>query len=61
MTGIKTFTTELRQLINRYSKENGSHTPDFLLAEYLAACLTAYESVITQRDKWFGIDPWAKR
>jgi hypothetical protein len=26
------FHKELTQLINRYSKENGSNTPDFLLA-----------------------------
>jgi hypothetical protein len=30
----KTFIEELRYLINRYSKENGSDTPDFILSEY---------------------------
>ncbi|HSW65257.1 MAG TPA: hypothetical protein VLH56_18395 [Dissulfurispiraceae bacterium] len=29
------FRAELETLINRYSKENGSNTPDFILADYM--------------------------
>lgn len=34
---------ELESLINRFSVENRSNTPDFILAEYLVSCLFAYE------------------
>lgn len=34
--------SELRSLINRHSKENGSDTPDFVLAQYLQHCLDAF-------------------
>lgn len=34
---------ELAELLNKYSVENRSSTPDFVLAEYLTACLLAYE------------------
>lgn len=49
---------ELRVLINRHSLENDSNTPDFLLAEVMLQCLKSYNSVIQNRDKWFGIDVW---
>lgn len=54
------FKKELVVLINKYSMENGSNTPDFILAEYLTSCLTCYEDVITRRDKWFNFDPWGE-
>ena len=51
------FETELSRLINKYSKENNSNTPDFILAQYLSdlsGCLVAYE-VATQRcEQWRG-------
>ena len=53
------FEDALRQLINRYSMENGSNTPDYLLAEYLVACLNAYGLAVTKRDRWFGFEPWS--
>lgn len=31
---MNSFTEELKSLINRYSLENGSDTPDWLLADY---------------------------
>ena len=37
------FRKELEDLINRFSKENGSNTPDFILAEYLEGCLSNFE------------------
>jgi hypothetical protein len=33
------FRKELEQLINRNSRENGSNTPDFILAQYIEGCL----------------------
>ena len=48
-----TFTEALEQLINKYSKENGSNTPDFILAEYLTACLKAYDTATNERNNWY--------
>lgn len=50
------FEKELESLLNRYSKENDSNTPDFILAEYLTGCLAVYNDALKKRDKWFGID-----
>lgn len=47
------FRTELEKLINRYSKENGSNTPDFILAEYLILSLEAFDRATTARSKWY--------
>lgn len=49
-----TFEKELEELINRYSKENGSNIPDFILAEYLNECLKNFNQTINKRDKWYG-------
>lgn len=48
------FQAELQQLINRYSQENGSGTPDFILAGYLSDCLKAWNQAINEREKWYG-------
>jgi len=55
-----TFEKELESLLNRYSKENDSNTPDFLLSEYLIDCLKAYNKALKNRDKWFNIDVWER-
>jgi len=52
----ETFEHALRGLINSYSKENGSNTPDFLLAEYLNNCLEVFNNTLTAREKWYGRD-----
>lgn len=52
---MDTFRNELENLINRMSIENGSNTPDFVLAEYLTNCLCIYEKAIEQREAWHGI------
>jgi hypothetical protein len=49
-----TFERELESLINRYSQENGSNTPDFILAQYLLRCLEAWNDGITRREQWYG-------
>jgi hypothetical protein len=57
MTTIPTFERELGDLINRYSKENGSNTPDFLLADYLVRCLENWNLTVQRREKWYGREP----
>ena len=49
------FEKELEQLINKHSQENGSNTPDFILADYLCRCLSAFNSIIEKREKWYGV------
>ena len=46
-----TFPHELMQLINKHSIENGSNTPDFILAEYLKQCLEAFDMCVRRRDE----------
>lgn len=48
------FTRELASLLNRTSAENGSNTPDFVLADYLRTCLRALDEAINARSKWYG-------
>jgi hypothetical protein len=52
----ETFERELERLINRYSQEQASNTPDFILAEYLLACLAAWNAGVQAREKWYGRD-----
>lgn len=47
---------ELTALLNRHSVENASNTPDYILAQYLLACLTAFTTAMQQRDTWLGHD-----
>lgn len=54
------FQKELTELINRYSVENESDTPDFVLAQYIGGCLTAFNRAIRLRDKWFRFKPFEK-
>lgn len=48
------FIKELESLINRYSQEKPSDTPDYILAEYLADCLISYNSALRKRTAWYG-------
>lgn len=47
------FTDELEEIINKNSIENGSDTPDFILAEFLKECLGAWERATIRRDDWY--------
>jgi len=51
------FATELTALLNRHSQENASDTPDFILAQYLTACLLAWNSAVRRRESWYGRGP----
>lgn len=44
------FGSELRSLINRYSLENDSDTPDIVLTTYLLACLKAFNLSVESRE-----------
>ena len=44
--------TELCELLNRYSRENISNTPDFILRDYLFDCLKAFERGVQLRDEF---------
>lgn len=48
------FLKELAALINRYSFENRSNTPDFILAEYLGGCLTVFDNITVKKEEWRG-------
>ena len=58
MDNTPTFGSELEALINKYSKENASNTPDFILANYLDNCLEVFNSTMQDRARWYGdVDP----
>ena len=44
------FRKELENLLNRHSKENGSDTPDFLLANFLIGIMDVYDLTVRKRD-----------
>jgi hypothetical protein len=62
---MKRFRQELEELINRHSLENGSDTPDFILAEYLLESLRAFDRATNARESWFiknqYVDPEYKK
>jgi hypothetical protein len=52
----ETFSKELSGLLNKYSLENSSNTPDFMLAEYLIDCLASYNKITVWNNKWHSMD-----
>lgn len=48
------FRKELETLINKHSLENGSDTPDFILADYVSKCLKTFDETIQAREQWYG-------
>lgn len=48
---------EIRDVLNQHSRENPSNTPDFILADYLEACLVAFENASNQRTAWHSNNP----
>lgn len=46
------FRKDLEHLINCNSLEEGSNTPDFILADYLADCLEAFDRAVQRREEW---------
>ena len=50
------FKQALSTLINQYSKENGSDTPDFILAKFLTDSLKAFNKATNRREEWYEDD-----
>jgi len=48
------FKKELEQLLNKYSIENESNTPDYILAQYLIGALELFNVIVTRRENWYG-------
>lgn len=51
------FEKDLASLINKHSLENGSDTPDFILARHMVACLLIYNQSANQNSKWYKEGP----
>jgi hypothetical protein len=47
------FRKDLEKLINSHSMENGSDTPDFILADFLTRCLEAFDAGVSCRRGWY--------
>ena len=55
VNGDKTeFRKALEHAINCHSAENGSNTPDFVLAQYIADCLAAFDRAVQHREAYYG-------
>jgi len=46
----------LAAALNRFSAENASDTPDWILAQYLLGCLAAWNMAVQQREAWYSRD-----
>lgn len=46
----------LASALNRFSAENESNTPDWILAQFLLGCLAAWNRGTQQRETWYGRD-----
>jgi hypothetical protein len=50
---MRSLAKDLENLLNSYSIENASNTPDFILAEYMLDVLTAYNNAVQKRARWY--------
>lgn len=50
------FRCAIELAINTASMENGSDTPDFILAEYLTDCLAAFDKATVARRRWHSAE-----
>jgi hypothetical protein len=44
---------DITYVINSHSQENGSNTPDFILAEFLVDVLNAWNVAVKKRAMWY--------
>jgi len=49
-----TLRDDLAATINRWSIENDSDTPDFMLADFLIGCLQTFAQAVDAREQWYG-------
>lgn len=54
-----TLQDRIARQLNALSLENGSNTPDFILAAYLQDCLAVFDKTINVRELWYGRNPAA--
>jgi hypothetical protein len=54
------FRRDIEAVINRNSAENGSDTPDYILARFLLASLAAFDVAVRDRDEWHNFKTWRK-
>lgn len=59
-TNLTPVEEEIRQVLNRYSAEAPSNTPDYILAKYLIDCLKAFNEAVSVRNQWYGINELAR-
>jgi hypothetical protein len=45
---------EIANVLNKYSMENGSRTPDFVLSEFVVDCIAVFDKAVNQRHQWYG-------
>ena len=58
---IENFKRDLAKLINIYSLEAVSNTPDFIIAEYLTNTLLEFDKLMRSRDNWYGYSQRPRR
>ena len=46
----------IARVLNQHSAENVSNTPDYILGQFLDACLSAFDAATQQRETWYGRD-----
>ena len=51
----RSFASDLTKLLNYWSKELPSNTPDHLMAAYVERCLDAAHVLVGRRDAWYGV------
>jgi hypothetical protein len=56
MTDEPNLHRELSALLNSYSVENRSDTPDFVLATFMLQCLSAFNVATRMRTNWYTAD-----
>jgi len=56
--GFSPLREAIRNALNSTSAENGSNTPDFILASYLSACLAAFDAGVRDPETWHGRNPY---
>jgi len=52
---MDTLLNQLRAAVNCHCAENGSNTPDYILAQFFVDCLAVWDKACVERDRWYGI------
>lgn len=55
------FRREIATVINRFSRENGSDTPDYVLAIFIDKAIDAFDSATRRRTHHYGFEREIKR